>query len=70
MSMYWKYAGGGTEFAVVPDDFRMVAGNITRDHLDMTQASHTAISFQCVGDGFNGKLEPILAEQGPGFSER
>lgn len=50
-----KYSGlqPGESFAVVPDDFRMVAGNITRDEFDPSNPSHQAISFECVGNGFD-----------------
>lgn len=53
-----KYANNhdGEEFAVVPDDFRMYAGDPTRDHFDPTNSSHQAISFQCIGDGYDCRL--------------
>ncbi|ORY20911.1 hypothetical protein BCR39DRAFT_601419 [Naematelia encephala] len=49
---YWKYArfSDDEEFAVVPDDFRMTAGNVSRNYYDDSQPSHKAISFQCVGN--------------------
>jgi hypothetical protein len=52
-----KYANNfpGETFAVVPDDFRMYAGDPTRDHHDPTNASHQAISFECIGDGYDCK---------------
>jgi len=37
------------KIAVVPDDFRMYAGDPTRDHYNSSDPSHEAISFQCVG---------------------
>jgi len=50
-----KYASNydGETFAVVPDDFRMYAGDPTGDHYDPTDASHRAISFECIGDGYD-----------------
>lgn len=61
---YWKYARAfdNETFAVVPDDFRMVAGNISRDYFDENLASHNAISFECVGDGFDYRLPWIPAD--------
>lgn len=43
------------EYAVVPDDFRMLGGNITRDFYDESIPSHAAVSFECVGDGFDSE---------------
>jgi hypothetical protein len=52
-----KYSGlqVGDELAVVPDDFRMLAGNISRNYLDLTLSSHLAPSFECTGPGFDCK---------------
>jgi hypothetical protein len=48
---YWKYAYNSPdeEFQVIPDNFRSVAGSITRNEL----ANNTAISFECVGNGYD-----------------
>lgn len=40
---------------VVPDDFRMVAGDMNRDHFDFQNRSHNAVSFECWGPGITGR---------------
>lgn len=37
----------------LPDDFRMVAGNMKRDSLDMSRPADQAVSFQCFGPGYD-----------------
>ncbi|RXK40962.1 hypothetical protein M231_01810 [Tremella mesenterica] len=61
---YWKYAQSGPNdtFAVVPDDFRMVAGNVSRDTLDIQEAKNNAVSFECIGDGWDYKFPYIPAD--------
>ncbi|KAK1926900.1 hypothetical protein DB88DRAFT_536906 [Papiliotrema laurentii] len=50
---YWKfsYDQPSETFAVVPDDFRMLGGNISRDFFDKSIPSHDAVSFECLGGG-------------------
>lgn len=54
---YWKFSFNDPEetFAVVPDDFRMVGGNVTRDYFDKSIPSHDAVSFECFGPGYDGE---------------
>lgn len=56
-----KYASStpNEQFAVIPDDFRMLAGDINRDYFDPDEPSHQAISFQCIGDGYDCQSRPI-----------
>lgn len=61
-SIFRKFAYNTPDetFAVVPDDFRMLAGDFNRDTYDPTQASHNAISFQCMGDGYDNEYNNHL----------
>jgi hypothetical protein len=51
---------------VLPDDFRMVAGNLSRDHTDTEKAEHMALTFPCFGKGVNG--EDISGRFNPTYS--
>lgn len=66
MVTYWFMGRGfdkakGEKLAVVPDDFRMVGGNMTRDFLDLSIPSHDAVSFQCFGPGYDRESLSDLA---------
>lgn len=47
-------------FAVVPDDFRMLGGDINRDFYDKTIPSHDAVSFQCIGPGYDSQYTVMI----------
>jgi hypothetical protein len=48
--MYRKFpALVGEKFARVPDNFRMLAGDPTRDHFNSSDSSYKAVQFQCIG---------------------
>ncbi|GFZ47824.1 hypothetical protein JCM24511_05571 [Saitozyma sp. JCM 24511] len=53
---YWKYSGpelaAGQKLSVVPDDFRMLAGNINRNTYNASNAADLAPSWACWGDDY------------------
>ncbi|OCF37503.1 hypothetical protein I316_00628 [Kwoniella heveanensis BCC8398] len=52
ITAYWKYPLTNTDpcqpFANIPDDFRMLAGNIKRDDFNPANASNKAVEFLCI----------------------
>ncbi|WVQ84091.1 hypothetical protein IAT38_006236 [Cryptococcus sp. DSM 104549] len=63
MSAYWKMPLTnmvGSGHAVVPDDFRMLAGDITRTTYDPTSALDNAVSFQCVDAEYSYDKTPFI----------
>ncbi|WWD22136.1 hypothetical protein CI109_106625 [Kwoniella shandongensis] len=53
LSAYWKMpltnpTDGAGNFAVVPDDFRVVAGSVNRVTYNSSNALDNAVSFQCI----------------------
>lgn len=57
-----KFTATGLEEDLVemPKDFRMVAGNVSRDFLDASIPSHNAVSFQCYGPGYDSECASCM----------
>ncbi|KAI9631779.1 uncharacterized protein MKK02DRAFT_3557, partial [Dioszegia hungarica] len=62
---YWFYHIGKDDpdsFPELPDDFRMVAGDMKRNSLDLSRAPDQAVTFQCFGPGYSMRLPYIPAD--------
>ncbi|KAK8846803.1 hypothetical protein IAR55_005891 [Kwoniella newhampshirensis] len=62
-SAYWKMPltnPTDDDFLVVPDDFRVVAGDITRTTYNSSNALDNAVSFQCIDAGGSYDKTPYI----------
>ncbi|RSH92266.1 hypothetical protein EHS25_008681 [Saitozyma podzolica] len=59
-STYWYVIlAAGKNLSVVPDDFRMLAGNITRNTYNASNAADLAPSWECWGDDYGYQFSVI-----------